>query len=421
VTLTRALRAATVVALMASPMLVVPASSAPRVAPAVVAILGEPDPLNVLHSDFRTRDGRDAVLPAGMPKPVRVVLPRSGDFDARVEAVAAGPLGHLKPRTLYYVAGTRLLVYSAPNAAGSIQTDAVSGDRLHATGVVDAAIGRRHGTAPDALAVFVLGGGAAPWDWVASQAWIDIASTSDYGPPQLALSGDSDTKVRLCEGAAAVRSMVAAGRVVMSSSGNTTDPPEALMSPNGLPEVFQVGGVDATGRTYLPPHPAESDPWYAAGTVVRPYEVGELYSFMAAGPDSFDGTAHFGGTSGATPRVAGWAARLVEEARRITGGGPVRGALAAGRRVSRGPLADGRLTGGELTDLLRHVAMPAEPASPGRYFVEGYGAVNARAVAAARAVLRGSKVAPARPDEDTAAASTRQARAALFNDARCAL
>ncbi|MDQ1712713.1 MAG: Subtilase family [Frankiaceae bacterium] len=388
-------RLAVLVAVLAAPAAAAPATAAPP-RPSVIAVVGEPGGLNVLHTDFRTRDGRDAVLPAGV-RAVRVALPRTGDFAARTATLAAGPLGHLKAGTLYYVAGTRLLVYAPRDPVGRSTTDIVTGDRLHATGVVDAAIGRRYGTAPDALAVFVAGGGAAPWEWVATQPWVDIATTSAYGTPQVAGSNGGTGGSVLCEGAAAVRRIVASGRLVFASSGNTTDQPEALVSPNGLPEVFQVGGVDAAGRSWRPGHTEESDPFYAGANVVRPYETGELFSFPAAAPDSFAGTVHFGGTSGATPRTAGWAALLVAAAR----------------------AARGRFDGAEVAGLLRHAAVPAEAAGPGRYFVEGYGALNASAVARAAAVLHGRGTLPARPDEDAASAATRQARAALFNAVRC--
>lgn len=416
----RLVRVALVAAAVVLPCTVVPAANATTASPAVIAIVGEPDPLNVLHADFRTRDGRDAVLPAGMPRPVRVTLPTSGDFEDRMAAVEAGPLGSLKPNTLYYVAGTRLLIYSAKDQAGRFTSNVVTGaDRAHSTGVVSAAIGRKYGTAPDALAVFVAGGGSSPWEWVASQSWIDIATTSDYAAPQISSGSNQTAESRLCQGAAAVRKIVGSGRLVFSSSGNTTDQPESITSPNGLPEVFQVGGVDAKGKTWMPGHPEESDPFYAGGNVVRPYETGELYSFTTAGPDTLDGTIHFGGTSGATPRTAGWAAVLVASARRLTSGGRANGFYAVGRKAARGPLSDGRLNGAEVADVLRHVAIPAEPASPGRYFVEGYGALNAKAVATAVAVLQGRANLPARPDEDAAASAVRQARAAAFNNVRC--
>jgi hypothetical protein len=373
-----------------------------------------------LHHDFRTRDGRDARFPAGMPKPTRVVLPKTGTFAQRRAALVAGPLGHLVADRLYYVAGTRLLIVAPSDPTRTSRRDVMSGEAAHGTGVVDSAIGARYGTAPDALAVYVAGSGAGAWNWVARQAWVDVASTSDYDLPRVAISSN-DQHSLLCESADAVRRIVASGRIVFSSSGNTTDQPESLVSPNGLPEVFFVGGVDADGRTWRPGHPEESDPWYAAGNVVRPYDTGELFSFRAAAPDSFTGTIQFGGTSGATPRTAGWAAGVIAEARTAMGGTASRHAYAVGARRARGPLSDGVLTGPEVARLLRHVAVPAEPASPARYFVEGYGALGPAAAHRALDVIRGRAAEPARPDEDTAAASTRTARAAAFTGQRCAL
>lgn len=390
------------------------------VVPAVIGIVGEPSALNVLHADFRTRDGRDAVLPTGMPTPVRVTLPHTGSFAHRLAQVASGRLGHLRADTLYYVAGTRLLVYAPKRPSGEWTRDVVSGDRLHPTGVVDSAIGLRYGTDPDALAVFVAGAGPSPWDWVAQQPWIDVVSTSAYGSPEIYASSSSPSGSLLCQGADAVRRIVASGRLVFATAGNSTDEGAQLTSPNGLPEVYFVGGVDEQGRTWLPGHTQESNPWVAFGTVMRPYDTGELFSFPAASPDSLRGTSPFGGTSGATPRTAGWAARLITEARQLTASSAGRGAYSDGRAMARGPLADGRLTGPELRRLLRHVAVPAEPPGPERYFVEGYGALNRSAVALATRVLRGVAAEPERPDEDAAAAATAQARSALFSPARCA-
>jgi hypothetical protein len=176
--------------------------------------------------------------------------------------------------------------------------------------------------------------------------------------------------------------------------------------------VYQVGGVDSEGRTWRPGHPEESDPWFAAGNVTRPYDSGERYSFRAAAPDSYDGSVHFGGTSGATPLTAGWAATLIERARDLLDG-------KAGV-PARGPLADGRFTRGELVDLLHHTATPAEPASPVRYLAEGYGAVDRSSIALATKVLQGTAREPARSEEDAAAAQVKEARRQAFAG-RCEL
>jgi hypothetical protein len=372
----------------------------------------EIDGINVLHRDFRTADGRNPRYPAGMPKPVVVALPH-GDFATQTRSLEAGPLGHMRPGTLYAVAGTRLLLVDA----APTPYDAVGGDRVHATGVADAVTGTSMGVDPAALVVVVLGGALTSdggYDWLARSPWVDLASTSDY-----VVHTTADPSQ--CTGAAAVRAFTASGRQLFSSAGNTTDQPEPLVAPNGLPEAYLVGGVDASGKTWLPGHPEESDPFYAGGNVVRPYETGERYSFSAAAPDAFSGSQHFGGTSGATPRTAGWAAVLVADARRIVGASATStsGALAIGpRHTRRGPLTDGRLTRAELVGLLHGIAVPHSGLPDGpAYALEGYGALDASAIAHAERILAGTDALAARTADDTADAAARQVRAKVF--ARC--
>ena len=407
-------------ALVVFATLLVPARSSAGAPPAtaVIAFVDESPGLNVLHRDFATADGRDAALPVGLPAHAVVSLPRRGTFAERMQQLEAGQLGHLRPGVPVYVRGTRLLVVLAPGSTVPV-TDALAGDRLHATGVVDSAIGRRYGTAPSAIGVLVLGSAPSAYQWVASQPWVDLVTTSAYDLPQAQVSSGSGPTAQLCLAAAAVHAITASGRTVFSSAGNTTDPLEQASVPNGLPDVYQVGGVDSAGVTYLPPHSSESDPFYAAGTTQRPYDTGELYSFQAAAPDSLDGSVQFGGTSGAAPRTAGWAADLVIEARRLLHATPTRttrlGLATRGRnasRIARGPLADGAFDGSDLVDVLLHVARPAAPATPARYLVEGYGALGRGPVAIAGRVLAGTSALPARSDEDTAHAFVHGARAA---------
>lgn len=373
-----------------------------------MAVVGEIGGINVLHRDFRTPDGRDPAYPASMPKPVRVLLPRGGNFAEQWAALRQGPLAALKPGVLYAVGGTRLLLVNV----GTQPYDALQSDALHATGVADSVVGTRVGTAPGALTVVVLGGDAG-YAWIDQQPWVDLASTSDY-----AISTTGSTTQ--CLGAAPVRAF-SRDRVLFTSSGNTSDQAEPLVSPNGLPEAYVVGGVDAVGRTWLPGHPEESDPFYALANVVRPYETGERFSYSAAAPDSLNRLTHFGGTSGATPLTAGWAARLVAHARSVLGatGGAANGALAAGpRRPRRGPLADGRLTRNELVALLHTVAAQHSGLPGGAaYALEGYGALDGKAIALAEDALDGRVSLPARPADDAADAAARQVRAAVMS--RC--
>lgn len=386
-----------VVALLATCALAAPAGAAPPRVPArpvtTIAIVGDAA-INPLHVEFRTRDGRDPAYPAGMPKPVRVTLPK-GSFADAMATLAAGPLGNPKAGTLYAVAGTRLLVYATPGSGSLV---APGDGRLHGTGTAASAAGSRTGTSPDSLVVFVPRTTAAAYGWLAAQRWVDVASTSVYSIPT----------TEQCQGAAEARAMHQRGGLLFSSSGNTYDYVEPFSVPNGLPEVFQVGGVDAAGRTWLPPHPGEESPFFAAGSVVRPYETGARYSFRAASGDSRDGTQPFGGTSGATPTVAGYAAELIAEARRLL-------RSPGGRR--RGPLADGRFTRDELVALLHATATPFEAPGTHRYALEGYGATGATSHALALKVLRGQATAPARAAEDAEHARAESLRAA--HTARC--
>lgn len=383
--------------LLATTALAAPATT--RTYPlSVIGLIGDAG-VNPLHAEFATRDGRDPRYPAGMPRAVRVDLPRDGAFAARLAEVQAGPLGHPTPGTLYAVGGTRLLVYTV--GGGSVLDD-----RAHGTGVAASAAGRRTGTASDALVVFVAGTTAAAYDWLAGQSWIDVASTSVY----------SIRTTDQCAGAAAVRRMYRDGGLLFSSSGNTQDVLEPLSIPNGLPEVYQVGGVDATGRTWLPPHPEQSEPAFAVANVIRPYESGARFSFRAASGDSLNGDQPFGGTSGATPTVAGYASRLISQARVLlgsTGGRSTQNLAVAGpgaHRPARGPLADGRFTRDELVRVLHRTAVPAETASAGRYAIEGYGATDSRSFTSALAVLEGAAPLPERAQEDVANAAAENAR-----------
>jgi hypothetical protein len=377
----------------------------------VVAVVGEAGGVNVLHQDFATPDGRNPVYPGDMPTPVVIPRPRSSVFSSARQTLEQGPLGHMRPGVLYAVAGTRLLLINV----GTTGYDGIQSDALHATGVADSVTGRKHGRDPDALVVVVLSDNQdTVYSWLAHNTWVDLASTSDY-------SIRTTSSPTQCVGAADIRTFTTAGRLLFSSAGNTTDQPEPLVAPNGLPETYLVGGVDAAGNTWKPGHTEESDPYYAAGNVVRPYETGELFSYQAAAPDSFTGLTHFGGTSGATPLTAGWAARLVAHARTVLAdpGGRHAGVLAAGpHRPSRGPLADGRLSNAELRDLLHAVAEQHSELPPGvAYAAEGYGALNSHTLALAEGILDGTASAPSRVADDQADAAARQTRTELF--ARC--
>lgn len=373
-------------------------------APVVIAVI-ERGGMNVLHSDFRL-DGRQVLrLPGVMPPSVAVKLPRTGSFEDRTQAIRRGALGNLKLGTLYRLQGTRIIGIYAADEFGA-NTD-ITADRFHATGTTSAAVGLVHGTNPNALLVFVPDTSREAWDWLAEQRWIDVISTSYYS------FSSQDT----CIAAESIRRITEQGRLVFSAIGNG-EQAGAFFTPSGVPESYQVGGVDDSGRSYRP----QSDNPF---TPTRPYETGDRFDFPAATADALTGSMDFGGTSGATPSTAGRAAELISFARSLLGstGGLSDGALAASgsnaRLPDRGPLKDGKLTSIELVDLMHHTATPAETATPLRYLIEGYGAFQHDAVQLAKRVLSGEAREPERPDEDRMHGLVESGRAAFFPEARC--
>lgn len=373
--------------------------------PAVIAVVEHG--VNVLHSDFAVAGGGDAPLPRGLPQVTRVTLPDSGSFEQRLEEAQSGPLGHLEEDTLYYVRGTRVLVYSPPD---SFTTD-VFQDRSHGTGVASAAVGSEHGTNPDALVVVVVDSGPAAWEWLAKQNWIDAVSTSYI----TVLHG-----TERCHEEPFIKEIVDQGRLVFSAVGNGEQFGQ-IGSPSGVPQAYQVGGVDPEGRTYLP----RADGY--ASTSNRPYETGDRFQFDSANSDSLSDSMAFGGTSGATPSTAGRATKLIQHARTLLGssftGARHQKLARAGRSAlvpKDGPLADGDLKASELIDVLHHIARPAEPASPARYLIEGFGALNHdNVLALGKRVLSGRAKLPERPQEDAMHEHVETTRAATYFEGRC--
>lgn len=371
----------------------------PSPPPVVIAIV-ESGGLNVLHSDFRARKALDK---RGIPAGEIIPLPTTGTYEERVAAARRGPLGDLEPGSFYRLPKSKVVGVYVP--ADSQVTDLLD-DTSHATGTASSAVGKEHGTNPDAALVYVVDSGPAAWRWVAQQSWIDIVSTSYFGA-----SNDGT-----CVEGPYIEDIVSQGRMVFSSSGNA-EQIGAVSSPSGVPATYQVGGVDSSGNTYLPD---PSDP-SAFSTPTRPYETGDRFDFRVAAGDSLHGSRRFVGTSGATPSTAGRAARLIQTARTILGSrwtGARGGVLArtdGGRLPLSGPLADGEFTADELTDLLHHTARPSGPSSPMRYHAEGYGAHDERTIEFAAKVLKGIAREPSRSEDDASHARTEETRASVMS------
>lgn len=399
-------------------------SAAP--APSVIAVIGEAG-LNPAHREFAVRGGAMPALP-----PHRVIdLPaydRRAGFPAYAARLQAGVLGRLAPGQLYRVRGTRLLLYVPSGLAAPY--DLISGardsnqtpHRRHGTGAVGAAIGRIHGTSPDSWVVYVPTSDPSGFAWLADQDWIDVASVSSY---TVETTGSELGSALPCRAAPHVREFTR-DRTFFASSGNSEA--SSLYLLNAMPEFYLVGGVDGNGSAVMQPRvPASPDAEEVAFAVpyaTRTFETGDRYEFLSADFDSIDGTQRFGGTSGAAPSTAGRAASVVREARRLLSDDGRRppGALAAAPRraprPSAGPLADGVFTHVELAAVLHAVAQP-RLVGPGRYLVEGYGALSRDSTDRAFAMLRGTSPTPDRSDDDRAHGVSEQARAAAFTARGC--
>ena len=376
-------------------------------APVVIAAT-EGGGINVLHSDFRAAG--PVRLPKGMPAPTVLTLPSKGSFEERIEAANAGAFGDLKAGHLYLIRGTRLLIYTPADLPADFD---LFGDRSHATGVVAAAGGREHGTNPDALLLYVPSASADGWSWLAKQQWIDVVSTSYYP-----LVSTDDGR---CYPTQHIRKIVGAGRLVFSASGNV-EQAGAISSPSGVPESYQVGGVDDEGRSYVPGVSGAA----TSVTPTRAYETGDRFDFPSASADALTGSMPFGGTSGATPSTAGRAGDLIQFARSLLGSnwtgvqhGKVASLVPGHRAPAKGPLADGDLTSAELTDVLHRSAAPFEAPNPLRYLIEGYGAHSADTIAFAKDVLAGKATLPDRSDEDAMHQQVEEMRAHLMTATAC--
>ncbi len=193
-----------------------------------------------------------------------------------------------------------------------------------------------------------------------------------------------------------------------------------FLNPSATPSAIMVGGHDSGYVTVWPGFP--------------PHVVSDACDSWAAKPNTMDASAEDvgGGTSGATPFVAGNATRMIAEARALLGDsstGQTDGVFARGDagQITDGPLADGELTRVELERLLYVTASarPARqhedgppcgvlgapynevpvkwtdvPAGFPEYLNIGYGAVDDAAMALANEILRGEAPMPDRAQTD---------------------
>lgn len=368
----------------------------------VVAILDTG--INPYHFDFRAAkmpqhlDGDPANdlpldrpftewLPGAADAPValeRMELTLSADPDEQAAALDGedGKLDDLRPAaagadrlSAVYFPGTKII------GAASYDDDPnlFAGDvGAHGVGTTSSAVGNLHGTCPECLLFFVELGetpeeGEAAIEWVMKQPWVDAISNS-YG---YALA----YRDRVYSGSDTALQALASerGQTIFFSAGNGND--GAFMVPNtttyssqeGPDWIVTVGAVSPPEGGYYAPVADVSDSDGESASYTGAGKPADVAGIGADYPTAYEAKAiggtgdfGFGGTSNATPQVAGLYARALFMARKALPG-PSRtqaaGVVAAGAPVACGPrrpdceLADGALTAVELRTRLLHGAV----------------------------------------------------------------
>lgn len=426
----------------------IPAATAAHPAPTavqgVVAVIDTGiNPYNVVFRDRSPLAQRypGSYLP-GYPKNVpalRLTLD-APSYDAALRADCDRVWKHVRLGQLYWIPGTKIVgaisfMPSLETACAGTTATTILDAAGHGTMTASRAVATGYGACPqcrvvevqavkDGFGVNTLSDDAEAArrgvQWAGDNSgWIDAQSNS-WGPAapydptgQTGILSGSSSLARTVENAAH-------RQLAFFASGNgaanlDAPPPRPTIGyAQVTPSALVVGGEDsghALTWPNVPVHLAQDacQNWGASATSTT------------ASADTIGG-----GTSSATPYVAGSAVRELIEARRLLGDHRtgIHGQVAAtGQPTARGPLADGVLTLAEWRRVLlttattRPVAQPSDgptcgttsnigpqwstlPASFPEYAFIGYGVVDVPACALAARVLAGTVPMPDRTDTD---------------------
>jgi hypothetical protein len=260
----------------------------------------------------------------------------------------------------YWIPRTKIIGALTFSPTGKIHTAGSNPANTHGHGTSSVSVGNMFGTCPQCLLVFIQYGNAATGeaaiDWAMSQPWIDVISNS-YGFSLVErdrLYSGSNTELQ--------RQASERGQTIFFSAGNGmtntfTIPNSTLFSSQEGPDwIVTVGAVTPNTEESYTGHGKPAD---VSG-------IGSGYPSSYASTTVGGRGTNFGGTSNATPQVAGTYSRALYLARRnllgdsriqadgviATGGGFVCGEARADCE-----LGDGNLTVGELRTRLFHGAV----------------------------------------------------------------
>ena len=324
---------------------------------------------------------------SGFPKPgafdtyspLRLTLPRDPKAEMaalqKADADAWNDVEQSKPSSLKYswIPGTKVIGAMSFGPRSGVPIYGTGGPE-HGMGTSSVAVGNTYGTCPECLLVFLQATSAEAYEealsWAMKQTWIDGVSNS-YG-----ISTAPVIRDRVYNGSdvALMRKATERGQTVFFSAGNgvTND----FITPNGTLLSSQEGPdwLVTVGAT----DPADVD-YSGSGKPADIAGIGTLYpsSYNAT---TITGTGKFGGTSNATPTIAGTYGRALWLARQELRG-PSRvqaaGVIATGKGGKCGAarktceIGDGVLTRRELQARLFEGATPTKGGFAGRRSVPG--------------------------------------------------
>lgn len=271
-----------------------------------------------------------------------------------------------KKQHYYWMPGTKVI--GALDFAGN---QIHGNESAHGTGTTSVSVGNIHGTCPECLLVFISYSGAdsgeAAINWAMKQPWID-AITNSYGFSATPVSRDrfyngSNTKLQ--------KKASERGQTIFFSAGNGQAnafliPNTTLLSSQEGPDwIVTVGAVSPGAHASYTGHGKPAD---VAG-------IGSGYPAAYGSPTvGGTGSGGFGGTSNATPQVAGLYARALFLTRsrmpgvsRLQSNGVIaRGYARCGRARPDCELRDDKLTADELRNrLFRGAAHTPAGMTPG--------------------------------------------------------